>query len=146
MQILENNYNKVPEPKTNPDVCEKCESKLIIDEADLTVGAFGCYGWTCPCCGEWNSIDKSVDLTVQNIVYPQHFMFYGNGVEIKDGEITDMVRECIDGLDKDTDYMYYGTGDTFVIAFKSDEECGEVSVVVAKKYGETLIDIPKEKI
>lgn len=145
MQILENNYNKAPEPKTNPNVCEKCESKLIIDEADLTVGAFGCYGWTCPCCGDWNSIEKSVDLTPADVKYPQHFASYGNGVQLSDDEITSMVRSCADQLDKNNDFMLSATGNTLVLAYKSDEDYSEATVVVAKKYQETLVQIPREK-
>ena len=149
MEILENNYDK---DVINPDefkpsrvTCATCQSKLIIDETDLTVGEYGCYGWTCPCCGDWNGIERSIDLKPATVKYPQHFGSYGNGKQLDEDEITDMVRYCASRLDKDNDFVYSAAGDTFVFAYKSDEDYSEATVIVAKKYQETLVQIPREK-
>ena len=139
--------NRAEENKVNPNAqpvsCEKCGQTTNITADDLTEGEFGCHVWTCPCCKNVNATDSSVELTENNVVYPQHFFDFSNGLKTSDKDINKWVKECVSKIDKDNDFCYGGTGDTFVIAFKS--EPNEVSVIVCNGYHETAVQIPEER-
>lgn len=148
MEIIENNYkpnDTKHEVKSNKVVCENCGSKLIIDDNDLIIGEYGAKCWVCAACGESNYVDEGITLTEKNVIFPQHFSNTLNAVEIKDEEITKWVREAVAVMDKNIDYSYHASGDTAVIAFKSDEDYNDVTVIVARKYHETFVKIPEER-
>ena len=76
--------------------------------------------------------------------YPETFYSFANAVVIKEDEINKWVKECVSQLDKDTDYTLSASGDTIVFAYKSDWDDSIASVVVAKKYQECDVKIPRE--
>lgn len=147
MKVIENNYNQDVsyEFKPHKAICENCNSKFIIEEDDLFVTTYGCYAWTCPYCGNENLIDASITLTEYNVEFPKHYAYFGEGKEISDNEINEWTKMCVSKLDKDIDYYMTACGDSFVIAYKSDEEAHEASIIVCKDYYETSVEIPKER-
>lgn len=72
------------------------------------------------------------------------FYSFENAVLIKDDEVNKWVKECINSLDEDTDFSYIASGDTIVFAYKSDEDLSAATVIVAKKYEETDVKIPRK--
>lgn len=147
MKIIEDNFNKDVSHKFKPyeAACENCNSKFLIEKDDLKVGTYGCYIWTCPYCGEKNFVDDSIILTQDNVEFPLHYESYSDGKDISDDEINKWVKRCISNLDKDKDFWMTASGNSFVLAYKSDEEYNEVSVIVCKNYYETCVQIPKER-
>ena len=136
MQVIKNNFERTS--------CQNCRSLLQVEPEDIYVGKHGYKCWRCPCCGEENYTDESITLTADNIEYPTHFYLYGDGAKISDEELTKWVRECASHIDKDCDFWIHSSGDSFVLAYKSDEDLSEVTVVVAKNFGETEVEIPRE--
>ena len=138
MQIIENNYSGDYEID-----CPRCNSKLKYNDGDIWTCDDGSYV-RCPCCTERIYIDDSADVTPETIHYPETFYSFANAVAIKSDEINKWVKECVSQLDKDTDYTLSASGDTIVFAYKSDWDDGIASVVVAKKYQECDVKIPRE--
>ena len=85
-----------------------------------------------------------VSVPINTVQYPKDFYSFENAVPIKDTEITEWVKECINDLDKDTDFSYRASGDTIVFAYKSDEDLPAATVIVAKKYQETDVKISRK--
>ena len=82
--------------------------------------------------------------TIDTVQYPKDFFSFVNGVSLKDNEINNDIKECLNDLDKDTDFSYRASGDTFVFAYKSDEDLPSATVVVAKNYQETDVKISRK--
>lgn len=145
MEILKDNYSH-SEPKQTTQIvtCEKCESELSIDENDINVGEFGVKYYKCPLCNYDNYLDDSTTLTSANIEYPTHFYSYADGMKITNTEINKDIKQVIDTLSADVDYAYTGYGNTFIMAYKSDKELSEVTVIVAKGYQESTVKIPED--
>jgi hypothetical protein len=103
----------------------------------------------CPCCGfsiplKSKEVDSEETPTINTVQYPKDFYSFENAVPIKDDEVNKWVKECINDLDKDTDFSYRASGDTFVFTYKSDEDLPAATVVVAKNYQETDVKIPRK--
>ena len=146
MRVIENNYNANPKDYQKPTrvICEKCNSKVDIEDSDLEVGEYGCKYWTC-ICGHKNYIDNGITLTEANVQYPQHFAQYTDCCVLSDDETNKYMKTAISGLKKGIDYSYAGSADTIVIAFKCDDDEYEADVIVAKDYYQTFVKIPEER-
>lgn len=138
MRIIENNYKD--KEQEYEITCPHCKSKLSYTFDDIVSDRFEGEYLHCGACNKEIYLDDEVP-TVDTVQYPKDFFSFENGVSLKDNEINNDIKECLNDLDKDTDYSYRASGDTMVFAFKSDwDEC-MASVVVAKKYQETDVKI-----
>lgn len=121
--------------------CDKCGENF---EPETYIGAHGDVFAVCPHCGNEEWINEGVSLDSTNLSYPQHFYHCSeNAVKISDVRITEWVRECLDRIDKDSDYCMTASGDTLCIVAKTDEELNEVTVYVCKNYSECQITLPE---
>lgn len=134
--------------KTYKVTCD-CNAELEVEESDLEVGNYGLKYCICPCCNEKYYDDSfgEIKLNKNNLSFPRHYSCFEDGIKLKDEEINNMVRECIERFDKndDEDFVrYVATGNTFVIVFKMiDDE--EYNVFVSKNYYETFLPIDIDK-
>lgn len=139
MRIIEKRcQNKIQEYEIT---CPHCQSKLAYEFDDIISDRFNNNWIYCPVCNKEIPIYDSDTPTVDTVQYPKDFFSYADGVPIKDAEINKTIKECVNDLDKDTDYSYRASGDTIVFAFKSDETLPAATVIVAKKYQETDVKI-----
>lgn len=144
MRIIENNYR-------NPNqeyeiICPHCKSKLSYTYDDVISDKSDNEWIYCEACHEQIIIcDNKKTLTADILQYPQDFYSFENGVPIKDAEINEWIKECVNDLDKNIDYAARSSGDTLVFAYKSDQYSHMAEVVVAKKYQETEVEIPADK-
>ena len=135
MQIIKDNFNK------NYEVdCPNCNSQLKYDDGDVDAGGY----IKCPCCGGLIFVGAETNITTETISYPESFFSYANGVAVRNKEVDKWVKDCLNALAKDVDYSVSASGDTIVFAYKSDEKSSMATVVVAKKYQECEVQIPKE--
>ena len=147
MRVIENNYNAHTEYERD---CPRCNSKFAFSFGDLKMDSVTLSHYVeCPCCGfsiplNSKEVDNGETPTINAVQYPRDFYSFENAVPIKDTEITKWVKECINDLDKDTDFSYRTSGDTIVFAYKSDEDLPAATVVVAKKYQETDVKISRK--
>jgi hypothetical protein len=154
MRIIENNYKG----KERTIICPHCSSVIAYewDSLDRHITKSGRSYICCGACHEAiyineNNVDNvSIDEfdetpTINTVQYPKDFYSFKNAVPIKDDEVNKWVEECINDLDKDTDFSCRASGDTFVFAYKSDEDLPAATVVVAKKYQEADVKIPRKK-
>lgn len=122
--------------------CENCHKEF--DEPESYIGRYGLRFVRCPHCNYEQILNEGIELTPQNVVYPQHFDSAANGVPIKDEEINKWVKQCLDNLSKDQDFSLVASGNTYVIAYKSDYELHTAEVLVSKKYESTEVDLPAD--
>lgn len=153
MRIIENNYKG----KEHTIICPHCSSVIAYewDSLDRHITKSGRSYICCGACHEAIYINENdVDYvpidefdetpTIDTVQYPNDFYSFANAVPIKDDEVNKWVKECLNDLDKDTDYSYRASGDTMVFAFKSDESLPAATVIVAKKYQETDVKITRK--
>jgi hypothetical protein len=153
MRIIENNYKG----KERTIICPHCSSVIAYewDSLDRHITKSGRSYICCGACHEAiyineNNVDNvSIDEfdetpTINTVQYPKDFYSFENAVPIKDDEVNKWVNECINDIDKDTDFSYRASGDTFVFAYKSDEDLPSATVIVAKKYQETDVKISRK--
>ena len=139
MRIIEDYYQD--KQQEYEITCPHCKSKLAYKFDDIISD-----NWIyCPVCDTGISIcDSNETPTIDTIQYPKDFYSFENAVPIKDDEVNKWVKECINDLDKDTDFSYRASGDTFVFAYKSDEDLPSATVTVAKRYEEADVKIPRK--
>ena len=141
MRIIENNYQD--KEQEYEITCPHCRSKIAYTFDDVVSGG-GSEWLYCGACNKEISLSEDETPTIDTVQYPRDFFSSVNGVPIKDDEINEWARECLNDLDKDTDYSYRASGDTMVFAFKSDESLPAATVIVAKKYQETDVKISRK--
>jgi len=141
MRIIENNYQD--KEQEYEITCPHCRSKIAYTFDDIVSDSFNDNWIYCPACNKEISIYDSETPTIETIQYPQNFFSYADGVSMKDTEINKWIKECINDLDKDTDFSYRAGGDTIVFAYKSDESLPAATIIVAKKYQETDVKISR---
>lgn len=147
MRVIENNYNAHTEYERD---CPRCNSKFAFSFGDLKMDSVTLSHYVeCPCCGfsiplNSEKVDDGDTSTINTVQYPKDFYSFENAVPIKDDEVNKWVKECVNDLDKDTDFSYRASGDTIVFAYKSDEDVPVATVVVAKNYHETDVKIPRK--
>lgn len=142
MRVIESNYQD--KEQEYEITCPHCKSKLAYKFDDVISDSFNDSWIYCPVCDKEISIYDSETPTIETIQYPQDFFSYANAVPIKDDEVNKWAKECINDLDKDTDFSYRASGDTIVFAYKSDEDLPAATVVVAKNYQETDVKISRK--
>ena len=122
--------------------CYNCETELEIGEQDTHVGYPGAMYFTCPVCGEEIMIEEldGITLTKDNIEFPQHFYYFGNGVDLTSEEIRKYINDAINFFRNNPDNFCYttGSGNTGILVqnFSGDHE---YHVVVTKDFYETEI-------
>lgn len=139
MRVIENNYQD--KEQEYEITCPHCKSKLAYKFGDIISDSFNDSWICCPACNTEISIYDSETPTAETIQYPKDFFSYADGVPLKDEEVNKYIKECLNDLDKDTDYSYRASGDTAVFVFKSDESLPAATVIVAKKHQETDVKI-----
>ena len=149
MEIVEKNERyELKEPVFPIEVvCEHCDSILKVEEVDLTCGALGLMYFRCPVCKRKSCIYEldEIELTKDNIIFPQHFWHHTNGVDISPGDIKKWINDAIDFFRENPDAFVYvtGSGNTSVLVqnYSGDEE---YVVSVTKDCYETHIPYEKE--
>lgn len=142
MRIIENNYQD--KEQEYEITCPHCGSKLAYKSDDVISDSFNDDWIYCPACNKEIPIYDGEISTIETIQYPKDFFSYSDGVPVKDAEINKWVKECLNDLDKNTDYSYRASGDAIVFAYKSDESLPAATVVVAKKYQEADVKISRK--
>ena len=122
--------------------CEWCGETF---SGEPYIGVHGAEWVDCPKCGERTFVSEGIEITADTVEYPKHFYTYGKGKSISDERINEWIKDAVNALDKDVDYSGHASGDTIVLAYKSDEDYSSATVIVAKKYSECEVKIPKEK-
>lgn len=141
MRVIENRYQ---DKKQEYEItCPHCRSKIVYTFDDVVSGG-GSEWLYCGACNKEIPLSEDELPTIDTVQYPRDFYSFENAVPIKDTEINKWVKECINDLDKDTDFSYRASGDTFVFAYKSDEDLPSATVVVAKNYQETDVKISRK--
>ena len=141
MKVIENRYGD--KQQEYEITCPHCMSKLAYTFDDIVSDRFEGEYLYCGVCDKEIYLDDGIP-TAETIQYPKDFFTYADGVPIKDDEINKWVKECVNDLDDDTSYSLRATGNTVVFAYKSDEDASEATVIVAKKYQETDVKIPRK--
>lgn len=147
MRIIENNYNAHTEYERD---CPRCNSKFAFSFGDLKMDSVTLSHYIeCPCCGfsiplNSKEVDNDETPTINNVQYPKDFYSFENAVSIKDTEINEWIKECINDIGKDSDFSYRASGDTIVFAYKSDRDLPAATVVVAKKYQDAEVKISRK--
>lgn len=80
-----------------------------------------------------------IDLNSNNIEYPLHFYYMGDGVDVNNEQIQQYVRKLLDKAEQDKDdyaFYYTGTGNTMVFVVKDPEG---YCVFTTKDYSECWI-------
>lgn len=139
MRIIENHYGD--KQQEYEITCPHCKSKLAYKFGDIISDSFNGSWIYCPVCDKEISIYDDEIPTIETIQYPKDFYSFANAVLIKDNEVNKWAKECINDLNKGTDFSYRASGDTIVFAYKSDEDVPAATVVVAKNYQETDVKI-----
>ena len=142
MRIIENNYQD--KQQEYEITCPHCRSKIAYTFDDVVSGG-GSEWLYCGVCNKEISLSEDELPTIDTVQYPKDFFSFVNGVSLKDNEINNDIKECLNDLDKDTDFSYRASGDTMVFTFKSDESLPAATVIVAKKYQETDVKISSKK-
>lgn len=129
-------------PPPSELTCESCHK--VFEEPESYIGHYGLRFVRCPHCNYEQILNEGIELTPQNVVYPQHFDSYANGVSIKDEEINKWIKQCLSNLNKDQDFALVASGNTYVMAYKSDYDCHTAEVLVSKRYESTEVTMPAE--
>lgn len=136
MKIIKNNLEE--EMKITRCTCEWCKSILDVSEEDIKINDGDKY-FICPVCNE-ESYSNELRPNKYNISFPNDYRYFGNGVDIKNDEIDDDVRNLIKSFTDDEDdwYRMCGHGNSIVFVVKNVEE--EVyDIYVCKDYHEAYI-------
>ena len=142
MRIIESNYRD--EEQEYEITCPHCMSKLAYTFDDIVSDRFEGEYLYCGVCDKEIFLSEDELPTIDTVQYPKDFFSFVNGVSLKDNEINNDIKECLNDLDKDTDFSYRASGDTIVFAYKSDESLPAATVVVAKNYQETDVKISRK--
>ena len=149
MRIIVDRNKKTNSEDNYPMIvtCDNCGSDYEIEYDDTYIGALGCRYVKCPCCGYENMIDDGIQLTKDNLKFPDHYFSFANGVKVSDEAVDKYVKECIEALRNSTDKNFYatqtGTGDTHVFVFKYD---GDEEYVVYVGKGGYETNVPFEDV
>lgn len=132
---------KIEEPKTYKAFCGHCDAELEYEKCDTYIGVYGGRELICPSCGQKTSVDQpaGIDLNFNNIKYPSHFYYMGDGVDISNQKIQQYIEDLLNKAEQDEDdytFYYAGTGNTMVFVVKGEEE---YSIFVTKDYSECCI-------
>lgn len=123
--------------------CEYCEEEL---QGEPQVGRLGLKYIHCDHCGKdsYNEELGEIELTSDNVTFPQHYFCYSDGKQLKDEFINEEVRKGLKFLEKnkEEDFVQLGSGDTDITITKYEGD-GEYRITVSKNYYETFIPLGK---
>ena len=143
MKVLKDNYNEIEtindttiEPYPRSLICERCGSELEYEKSDLRIGFLGCAHIDCPCCGAENMIEdneNNIDLTFNNIKFPNHFWHTSKETGALDVCNTEEIRDRIERAiryfrNNKNEYDWYSS-------------CGNLYVNVHRYEGDEIYDI-----
>ena len=150
MRIIVDRCRKANSEDKYPMVitCNNCGSDFEIEHDDTYIGTLGCRYVKCPCCDYSNMVDDDgIQLTKDNLKFPDHYFWFGDGVVLSNKETDEYVRRCIEALRKSKNKNFYaargGSGDTHVFVFRYDGD-EEYFVYVGKNGFET--NVPFEDV
>lgn len=129
-------------------VCEECGSELEVEKEDIFYGHLGISFVTCPVCGEktpTNCGTLDIKVTKDNIIFPDYFYDFHNGVDCSSEEIKKDIDRGIKyfRMNPEKFAWYGGSGNTFIAIYNMRGD-SEYWVIVAKGYYETLISYEQE--
>lgn len=159
MKILRDNYNKTEIANSTPTdpyprslICENCGSELEYEKSDLRIGFLGYVHIDCPLCGNANMIEdneNNIDLTFNNIKFPNHFWHTSKETGAVDICNTEEVRDKIERAiryfrnNKDEYEWFYSCGNLYVHVHRYEDD--EVyDVTVSNDFYSTEISFEKE--
>ena len=149
MRIIVNRYRKTNGEDKYPMIvsCDSCGSDFEIEYDDTYIGTLGCRYVKCPCCGHENIVGDGIQLTKDNLKFPDHYFSFADGAEISNEETDEYVKKCIEALRNSKHKDFYatraGSGDTHVFVFRQDID-EEYLVYVGKGGYET--NVPFEDV
>lgn len=126
-------------------LCEYCGEKL---HGEPQVGVLGLKYIHCDHCGEnsYNEELGEIELTKDNLHFPQHYYNFNNGKDVTYEWIDEQVRKGLEYLENNPteDFIELGTGNTniCITKYEGDEE---YRVVVSKGYYDANIPIKNLK-
>lgn len=133
---------------TNRIVCSECDSTLLYNAEDRSIGPYGSYYITCPVC--LNNVPVDYERH-EKIIFPDTFMkFEKTGIEPEGKDekiqeyINDLIKDYKEYRDKEKDfggYMFYSIGNILVVLFEDEDD---ITIRVAEGYYEDSIE--KERI
>lgn len=147
MKIIRNNYNQRNYNKETQSLkfeCDNCGSELEVDIDEIEIGQLGLGYVTCPCCGEdvYDENFIQIELTKDNLNFPQHYCSFKDGVDVENDEINKDIKNMITSLENSTDendfMRFTATGNTIIFVMKYVED-EEYHIVVGKDYYETYV-------
>ena len=162
MKVLKDNYKKEINiesgiqkisPYPRKLICEKCQSELQYDEADLRMELMGCMFIDCPLCHYSNMLEdneKNIVLTMNNVEFPTHFhhtSIQTGAVDCCDNStVRHYIREAINYFRKNKEEYYWGghiTGNLFIQVrrYSGDEE---YDVIISNDFYSTPIPFESE--
>ena len=131
--------------KEAPYLCEYCGEEL---HGEVQVGQLGLKYIHCDNCGEdsYNEDLGEIELTKDNLHFPQHYYCFKNGIDQSDEWIDKQVRKGLEYLKNNPteDFVELGTGNTNICITKYEDD-EEYRVVVSKGYYDTNIPIKNLK-
>ena len=125
--------------------CEYCGEEL---HGEPQVGVLGLKYIHCDHCGEnsYNEELGEIELTKDNLHFPQHYYNFNNGKDVTYEWIDEQVRKGLEYLENNSteDFIELGTGNTniCITKYEGDEE---YRVVVSKGYYNANIPIENLK-
>lgn len=126
---------KVEENKIYREICDTCGATFEFEKSDACVGECGCYYVDCPKCHSDVYTDEiePIDITINNIEFPDHFSKFGKGREIGDGTIQAWIDGALKWFKENPNEPFYihASGNARVIVLNFDDE---YEVIVAKDY------------
>lgn len=132
--------------------CKYCGTELEVDKEDISIGMAGAWEYICPCCKKINQLDNYYDeITKDNLNFPQHYFYFGNGKDVNNNTINNWVQQCINYLNdnptENTKSMLSGNAIITVsrICETENEEDEEYYIVVSKNYYEAYIPSNKKQ-
>ena len=122
--------------QTHECECPNCKSRIGYSCDEEYFEGDG-KGIDCPCCGDFIILKR-----MKPNKWPDAFWSFGNNktsVHIEDDTVQEWVDQCIERLrdDKDIQYTYIASGDTFVMA---DRDENDIVVRVFINYYEAFIE------
>ena len=149
MKIISKGQNEKEFPQNV--TCEYCGTELEIDKEDISIGIAGAWEYICPCCKKINQLDNYDEITKDNLNFPQHYFYFGNGKDVNNNTINKWVQQCVNYLNdnptEDTESM--SSGNTIVTVSRiyetDNEEDEEYYIVVSKNYYEAYIPSNKKQ-
>lgn len=129
-------WKKEKENKTH--FCNNCGKTFVVNEIEYK--DYGVPFAHCPFCNIEEEIEEvpSLKINENNLLYPNHFVSFKDGVKIENSKIQEWCRECLRNLKEhpDNHFATIGSGDTIVIGKKYEDE---IYLYVGKGYEDICI-------